>query len=200
MQITKTFHFYASHRNEELKDKCFSLHGHTYYVTCTFDVVRSKENVNITTLFSAFNEVEHVVKGVMDHASLFHVNDPLLGYILAYERDKGVEMKKYIMSRPTSVENLSFELFHMITLMGFVLDHVRIQETTTSIVVYNKADYESDSRQFLEEVKWCECVFEGKKNCMICGRSEWDYRIAKKRRIYEQSAKGTTVADGTVDT
>jgi 6-pyruvoyltetrahydropterin/6-carboxytetrahydropterin synthase len=30
--IIKDYHFYTAHRNENLRDKCRNIHGHTYYL------------------------------------------------------------------------------------------------------------------------------------------------------------------------
>lgn len=195
MQIEKTYHFHASHRNETLKDKCRNLHGHTYHLTCVFDVERDKSNPNISMLFSEFDQIETMIKEQYDHAFIVHVGDPLLGYVIAADRAEGTDQKKLILTRPTSVENVCYELFTMIKNMGFNLIQLRLKETTTSTLNYYLKDWESDKIAFDEGEKWCECVFEGRNNCMVCGRTQWDFKIAKRIRNAKQSAEGT-VDDG----
>ena len=43
--IKKSFHFHAAHRNEDLiGDRCFSIHGHTYYLDCHFQFIKPADN------------------------------------------------------------------------------------------------------------------------------------------------------------
>jgi 6-pyruvoyl-tetrahydropterin synthase len=50
MKISKTYHFYAGHRNKAAGKKCGRIHGHTYDVTCVFEFTNLDNG--ITMLFS----------------------------------------------------------------------------------------------------------------------------------------------------
>ena len=182
MQIRKTFHFHTAHRNEKLQDKCFNLHGHTYHVTCVFNVERDLVSPDISTLFSDFDRVEDWVKINWDHGMFIHERDPLLRFLLALDAEQEVPQKRYMMKRPTSVENICYELFGVVLEMGFKLDQLNIQETPSSTVIYTRADYDADIVEFNEEKKECYCTIDPSTHvCIVCGRSEWMWKLAQRR-------------------
>jgi 6-pyruvoyltetrahydropterin/6-carboxytetrahydropterin synthase len=188
MLIKKTFHFYAAHRNEKLNDKCRSLHGHTYRLTCTFKVERDVCNPDVTTLFSEYNQIEDYLKEVYDHALLISSQDTLLSYLEAYDSEVGIVQKRVVLPRATSVENLCYDIFGRIKEMKFDLIELQIQETETSTVIYSLEDWEKDKVEFNEVKTECECVMGPNKLCIMCGRSEWDWKLAKRRRKNEEQS------------
>jgi 6-pyruvoyltetrahydropterin/6-carboxytetrahydropterin synthase len=146
MIVQKDYKFYAAHRNEELQDKCRHLHGHRYGVRCFFETERTG---SYSTLFSDFDDkIEPLIKGQYDHAMLIHIHDPLYETLCQHTKRTGEVFKLKMFDRPTSVENLAFQLFTEITDLGFTLNRIEIQETDTSVVSYSRADWIADSRTF----------------------------------------------------
>ena len=149
MIIQKEYKFYAAHRNEELNDKCRNLHGHRYGITCFFEVERTG---SLTTLFGDFDEkIEPFLKQGYDHAMLIHVNDPLYKTLLRHMEETGEDLKLKCMARPSSVENLAYQLFAEIVEMGFQLQALEIRETDTSVVHYTRNDWVEDIRYFASQ-------------------------------------------------
>ena len=61
INIKKTYHFYAGHRNKSAGEKCGRLHGHTYNVVCHFKFNQMTNGVPM--LFSDIDEkVEPIIK------------------------------------------------------------------------------------------------------------------------------------------
>jgi 6-pyruvoyltetrahydropterin/6-carboxytetrahydropterin synthase len=144
MIIQKDYKFYAAHRNEELDDKCRNLHGHRYGVRCFFEVERTGA---ITTLFGDFDQkVEHLLKSEYDHSMLIHSEDPLYETLCNHSLRTGESLRMKLFDAPTSVENLSFQLFTEITELGFRLNRLEVRETDTSVVIYTREDWVEDSR------------------------------------------------------
>lgn len=144
MLIHKEYKFYAAHRNEELTDKCRNLHGHRYGVRCVFQVERTG---SYTTLFEDFDRrIEPFLKAEYDHAMLIHVHDPLYETLCEHTRRTGETLKLKRFDRPTSVENLCYQLFGEITRMGFRLERLEVRETDTSVVEYDRDDWLADRR------------------------------------------------------
>ena len=144
MIIKKSYKFYAAHRNEELQDKCRNLHGHRYGLRCFF---RVKRKGSISTLFGDFDEeIEPFLKREYDHAMLINVNDPLYEALCDYVERTGDSLKLKRFGVPTSVENLAHQLFSEISVMGFTLERLEVQETDTSTVAYTRMDWMSYNR------------------------------------------------------
>lgn len=142
MEIKKEYKFYAAHRNQDLRDKCANLHGHKYCVSFFFKV---KRNGNISTLFGDFDsKIEPHLKNNYDHGMLIDTNDVV--YKALKETGESFRFKEF--NRPTSVENLCFELFKEVTEMGFILDRIELKETDTSTILYSNDDYISDLEMF----------------------------------------------------
>lgn len=136
MQLTRKYHFYAAHRNQELCDKCFSPHGHAYDVRVTFDLVKA---TSITVLFS---EIDKLVKPIIeeyDHCFLIDINDPLYAYLLKFpEADR---FKFNVFQGPTSVENLVEKLYFEIReRTGLNVVAVEVDETKSSTIRFTTAD------------------------------------------------------------
>ena len=149
MIIQKDYKFYAAHRNEELQDKCRNLHGHRYGVRCFFETQRTG---SYSTLFAEFDDkIEPLIKNQYDHATLINVHDSLYETLCQHTERTGEAFKLKKFERPTSVENLAFQLFSEITDLGFTLDRIEIRETDTSVVSYTRADWIADSRLFARQ-------------------------------------------------
>lgn len=149
MIIRKEYKFYAAHRNEELEDKCRNLHGHRYGVVCYFEVER---NGSISTLFGDFDaKVEPLLKEEYDHALLVNVNDPLYQTLTDHCERTGEDLRMKRFCRPTSVENLAYQLFGEITDLGLRLERLEIRETDTSVCIYTRDDWVADNRLFVRD-------------------------------------------------
>jgi 6-pyruvoyltetrahydropterin/6-carboxytetrahydropterin synthase len=150
MIIQKQYKFYAAHRNQELQDKCSNLHGHRYGITCFFEVERTG---SLTTLFADFDaKIEPFLTDEYDHGMLIHIDDPLYDTLVGHMERTGETLKLKRFARPTTVENLSHQLFTEITEMGFRLNRLEVRETDTSVVSYTREDWVSDNRYFASRV------------------------------------------------
>jgi 6-pyruvoyl tetrahydropterin synthase/QueD family protein len=131
--IEKKYHFYAGHRNKNADEKCGRLHGHTYYVTCTFNGGRISEESGITLLFGDIDKlVEPIIKSY-DH------------YFLLYEKDSLCQVfdlagEEYIsLPFETSAENMAIWLFTRIkNETKLPISRIELRETTSSKVVYEE--------------------------------------------------------------
>lgn len=149
MIIRKEYKFYAAHRNEELTDKCRNLHGHRYGIVCHFEAER---NGSITTLFSDFDaRVDPLLKNEYDHAILINIHDPLFATLTEHCKRNGELLRMKVLDRPTSVENLAYQLFGEIVDLGLRLQTLEIQETDTSVCIYTRDDWVADGRLFLQK-------------------------------------------------
>ncbi len=137
--VRKDYHFYAAHRNEELCDKCFNLHGHTYYIECWFDLPLSEDG-NITVLFGEIDaKVEAIIKGEYDHGMMIHDKDPLYECLKKFCKEQDKEFKLKVMPFPTSVENLARTLYHEIKdRTGLNIVKLAVKETTSSTIEYEE--------------------------------------------------------------
>lgn len=128
MKIEKKYHFYAGHRNKKAGEKCGRLHGHTYYVNCTFQF--EEINDGVTMLFSDIDKIVEPIIKQYDHFFLLHESDPLCELLeLAGE--------EYIsLPFETSAENMAIWLFNEIKREIPIIE-IQLQETTTSKIIYN---------------------------------------------------------------
>jgi 6-pyruvoyltetrahydropterin/6-carboxytetrahydropterin synthase len=137
--IIKDYHFYTAHRNENLRDKCRNIHGHTYYLKIGLRFLTSEFNVE-SGIYLNFNDVdahmEPLVKS-LDHATLVSKKDSLLVECVSQYPD--IFGKIVLMPEATSVENLTQFIANLIrtTPLGKNLAFISIKETTTSEVVLN---------------------------------------------------------------
>ena len=146
MIIQKDYKFYAAHRNEELQDKCRTLHGHRYGIRCFFEVERTG---SYSTLFAEFDDkVEPHLKAEYDHGMLINIHDPLYETLCGHMERTGEQFKLKKFNMPTSVENLAYYLFTEISDLGFRLNRLEIRETDTSVVEYTYDDWLADRRRF----------------------------------------------------
>lgn len=138
-KITKKYHFYAGHRNENLKDKCRNLHGHTYYVHMDFEFSYDKET-GITFLFSNIDKVVDPIINELDHSLLINSNDPLLNYLEDFIAEEGESLKLYKLDdMVTSAEHLSKHLYERVSKF-LPITKLTLQETTSSIVTYENSN------------------------------------------------------------
>jgi 6-pyruvoyl-tetrahydropterin synthase len=129
--IKRSFHFYAAHRNDDLpKERCFSIHGHTYFLDCHF-LLEKPEDRSYSVLFS---EIERRVITVIDpfeHSLIINRNDPFFKIL------EPTGTKLCVLEFTPSAENVAKLLFERIkeaTKLNLV--QVDLRETTTSVVSY----------------------------------------------------------------
>lgn len=126
--VTKHFHFYAAHRNEEIGGKCGNLHGHKYELSVE---VSAPRNGSVTILFE---ELESIVRAVIvdlvDHALLLHRHDPAAQSLV----ESGACGKVFWAESPTSAENMAELFFWMLLGRGLTVVSLTLKETETSIV------------------------------------------------------------------
>lgn len=137
-RIRKKYHFYAGHRNEYIKDKCFNLHGHTYYVDMIFELPYN-EKTGITMLFSSIDDiVEPIIKNV-DHSMLIHINDPLYKYFKMFCEEENTQLKFTEFDEVTSAEHLAKYLFNKVA-KHLPIVKIELKETNSSIVTYERSN------------------------------------------------------------
>lgn len=145
MQIRKEYKAYMGHRNQELKGICRNPHGHLYKIFIYFNVERTGA---ISTLFEDFDsKIEPLLKNEYDHRFLIDKNDKLLKYFKLYESAETENLGLKVLNFPTSVENLSFQLFSECIKLGFNVDKIELQETNSSTLIYYFSDYIKDNEQ-----------------------------------------------------
>ena len=132
--IEKKYYFYAGHRNKNADEKCGRLHGHTYYVTCTFNGKLINEKSGITLLFGDIDKlVEPIIKSY-DHYFLLYEKDSLCDVLdLANEPYKKLPFE-------TSAENMAIWLFTRIkNETKLPISKIELRETTSSKVIYEES-------------------------------------------------------------
>lgn len=127
MQIIKTFHFYAAHRNEEIGGKCGTIHGHRYGISVT---IEEPKNGSITILFEEIEKkIEPIIKQ-MDHTLLLNAKDPAKKALL----ESGACCRIYEVPFVTSAENMAKHLLEKIRETGLNAIKLALQETDSSTV------------------------------------------------------------------
>ena len=129
--IKRSFYFHAAHRNDDLPtERCFSIHGHTYYLDCHF-LVEKPEDRSYSVLFS---DIERRVSGVIDafeHSLIINRNDPFFKLL------EPTGTKLCVLDFTPSAENVAKLLFERIKAATKLnLIQVDLRETTTSVVSY----------------------------------------------------------------
>lgn len=125
--VTKEFHFYAAHRNEEVGGKCGSIHGHRYGLTVS---VAEQRNGSVTILFDDLERRLQPLLDEVDHCLFLNENDPAAKALI----ESGACEKVYMMGRPTSVENLAEDFLRCARLLGLNVVSLTLKETDTSSV------------------------------------------------------------------
>lgn len=143
LTIEKKYHFYAAHRNENLTgSKCANIHGHTYYVTASFEAPQQNCQTGVTVEFSDIDKLVEPIIKELDHKFLIHTGDPLLKFLDFFNssRDKCEDRIALVeMCTPSSLENLVDMLWHKIQYRTpFRLNFLTIQETTSSSITKHK--------------------------------------------------------------
>ena len=156
MLQTRTFHFYAAHRNKSIGGKCASLHGHKYDVEFSFHagelppsvpyaVALVKTRQAAEELGCLFEEVDEMVKQVhekFDHLCLVNENDASLWNWLRAE-----DQKTYVVNGPTSVENVALCLMHELQRAmspKYVVESVTLKETSKDSITVDRNDFEKE--------------------------------------------------------
>lgn len=129
--VKRSFHFYAAHRNEDLPtQRCFNIHGHTYFVDCTVES-HQLEDRSYSVLFS---DIERRVQAILDdfeHSMLINRNDPYFPTL------EGLGTKLCVFDVTPSAENVCRIIFERIRdTTGLNVVQVDLRETTTSVVSY----------------------------------------------------------------
>lgn len=131
MQVTKDFHFYAAHRNEEIGGKCANLHGHRYGLKVT---VQQPMAGSVTILFEDLENKIRPLIDQLDHSLLLHWKDPAADKLQA----SGACGKIFWMDKPTSAENLTFRLLEELEKTGLNVVEISLRETDSSVVTLKK--------------------------------------------------------------
>jgi 6-pyruvoyl-tetrahydropterin synthase len=130
INIVKTYHFYAAHRNKEAGEKCGRIHGHTYDVICHF---RFNHMTNgLTMLFSDIDKLTEPIIKQYDHYFLLYESDPLAD-ILEFHNEPFISLPF-----ETSAENMAIWLFNEIK-RELPIVKIELAETKSSKVVYEEA-------------------------------------------------------------
>lgn len=141
MQLTRKYHFYAAHRNQDLNDKCWSPHGHRYGIRVTFDLVKK---TSITVLFADIDAKIKPILDEYDHSWLIDINDPLYTHIMKFPGSENFRLVKF--NEPTSVENLAEKLFFSIkNKTDLNIMAIEVDETDSSTVRFSYDDVSSKS-------------------------------------------------------
>jgi 6-pyruvoyltetrahydropterin/6-carboxytetrahydropterin synthase len=135
-RIEKKYHFYAGHRNEKLKDKCYNLHGHTYYLTMTFNLPYDPYS-GVTMLFSDIDKLVKPIIKELDHSLLINTYDPLCKWLHRFMEEEEEELKLVKFDNSTSAENLAKWIFQRVKEL-LPIEKITLQETTSSIVTYEE--------------------------------------------------------------
>lgn len=134
--IEKKFHFYASHRNEAMTDKCKNLHGHTYKVIVglVFGDHEIAVDSGITRSFEFIDNICEPLFKEMDHGVFVNKNDKELKQCI--KQFPNVFGKVYELESFTSVENLGKHIGKRLqeTELKNHLKFISILETETSKV------------------------------------------------------------------
>ena len=140
MKLVQQHHFYASHRNTYLEnDKCWFLHGHTYYLDVEITPTFCDPESGVTMLFSDLKKrIEDCIKQ-LDHKSLWFDEDPL--YNLISTNMNSMEPGMVAFPFETSVENLAAWLFNEIKKRTEYVTAISLRETTTTVFHFTLEDW-----------------------------------------------------------
>jgi 6-pyruvoyl tetrahydropterin synthase/QueD family protein len=128
MKIKKKYHFYAAHRNKDAGTKCGRIHGHTYHIEVAFQFKEPQSNVCM--LFEDIDKLVEPIVKQYDHYLLLHDKDTLCKVL--------TDANEPYITLPftTSAENLAKHLFQQIEEVMPNVCKLSLQETQTSIVIY----------------------------------------------------------------
>lgn len=137
MILTRTFKFYAAHRNEHLSDKCSNIHGHRYGVEVELRPTRTDE-AGVSILFGDVEKLLSPTFQRFDHALLIHCNDPAKERLLESQACG----KVVILDKPTSAENLCRELLARCVKACPHVNAVTLRETDSCTIRMDLRDLE----------------------------------------------------------
>ncbi len=137
--ITRCYKFYAAHRNENLvRTKCSSLHGHVYRFEVEIDGNLKNESTGVSMLFEDIDMHIKPFVDSFDHSVILHERDPLLMLMVQFNDTAESPNKIVELPFPTSAENLAMYLYMLIKKTGLPILEIRLKETDSSTVTYNK--------------------------------------------------------------
>lgn len=125
--VTKTFRFYAAHRNPEAGSRCSSIHGHRYGLSVC---VQHEQVGSLTIPFSDLEDAVLKVIGPMDHSLLLYSQDPAKTMLVA----SGACERLYEVPFETSCENMARFIMETLAAAGLNVVSLTLQETDTSSV------------------------------------------------------------------
>lgn len=136
INIKRNYHFYAAHRNHELKDKCSNIHGHTYFVEIDIEFPDPfNSSSGVTMLFSEIDNIVQPIINEYDHALMICIEDPLFKVLRnSYDVLGLLKMVKFV--QPTSVEILCVKMYNQIESTGLKIKSIEIKETLSATVRY----------------------------------------------------------------
>lgn len=134
--IERKFHFHAAHRNVELGGDCRFLHGHTYHLEIQFAAPPIDEASGVTLEFKDIAKRAGKVIEAYDHSTIVYKNDAELVNAMNCFTEENRKIKW--LEKPTSAENVAEEIFSALKLCGLNPVQLKLQETTTSKVIYTE--------------------------------------------------------------
>lgn len=127
MIVTKEFHFYAAHRNEEIGGKCANIHGHRYGLAVS---VEAEKTSSVSILFEDLERTVEPLMRRLDHCLLLNKHDPCAQRLI----DSGACGKIFWIDGPASAENVAEEFIRVLRHSGLNVVSMTIRETDTSSV------------------------------------------------------------------
>lgn len=127
IQLERSYHFYAAHRNPDAGEKCGRIHGHTYHVICTFELAVKKNGLSIQ-----FEQIDKAVEPIakkFDHYFMVWDKDPIARVLR--ENNETI----YTVPFPTSAENVAQHLFDSIFYLALNLVKLQLKETESSNII-----------------------------------------------------------------
>jgi len=131
VDVTRSFHFYAAHRNAEIGGKCANIHGHRYGLDVT---VREPAKGSVTILFEELEERVKPLIEELDHSLLLNKSDPAAGGLIA----SGACNKIFFVSGETSAENMAYVILGRLEKLGLNVTEVVLRETDSCTVSIKK--------------------------------------------------------------
>lgn len=144
MKITKIIERDMWHRVPNHSSKCRNLHWHRYkaYITLSWDVIWEK-GISDEWMVIDFSHIKQISQNFidteLDHWYMFQVWDPI------WEKVKELDMKYMEVEFVPTAENIAKFLFDKlewkfddIYWTNLKLDSIKLYETPTSYVIYNK--------------------------------------------------------------
>lgn len=159
MIFTRSIKFYAAHRNQHLKDKCASLHGHRYQIDYSVEVKRGSggHGFDITTLFSDFDVLEAEFIRTFDHSTMIDIGDPLAEVLVRFAlTDQTTKWRITLFRAATSAENLAtFAFTELNRMLSGAVQKLRLRETDSTLIEMDATAWRKDLMRFSgTESRW----------------------------------------------